>query len=154
MMTLRKRKAAVAVLAAVVFWTGVTVPLNDARGQNAAVGATGADLRQKARARVKPAEDVVTLLEQRVQGIEPLTPSFVQLQARWRRRLAEARIDATDDSAARVRAAEQCVQQSRAMLAILDERRKAGADVTFVEVSQGTYEVADAEYLLATTQGR
>jgi hypothetical protein len=74
MMTLRKGKAAVAVLAAVTFLgAGVIVAWNDARGQNAAAGAMGDELRQKAQARVKAAEDVVARIEKRIQGqAEPL----------------------------------------------------------------------------------
>ena len=154
-MTVRKAKTAVALAAVTLLATGVIVRMNDARGQNAPARAPGTELGQKAQARVKAAENVLTSLEKRIEGqAEPFTPSFIELLARCHRRLAEARIEATDDPAARVRAAEQYLEQSRRTLAMLEARRKVGADVTYVEVALGTYEVADAEYLLVKMQER
>ena len=154
MLTLRKGKAAAVVLATVTFLVaGVIVRWDDARGGNPpAAGAMGAELRQKAEARVRAAESLLTRLEQRRQANEPLTPAFVEFRGAAQRRLAEARIDATDDPAARVRAAEQNVQQCRDMLAVLEQRK--AQDVSFVQIAQGEYYVADAEYLLAKMQGR
>ena len=151
-MTSDKGKAAVAVLAAVTFFgMGVVVALDDARGQDGAAGATaGADLREKAQARVRAAEKVLDALEARLQGGDVITPSFLDLQAGWMRRLAEARLDATDDPAARARATEQYAQQCRDMLAILERRR--GQDVSNVQRAQGEYHLADAEYVLAKMQ--
>jgi hypothetical protein len=153
MITLTKGRAAVAVLAVVTFLgTGAVVTSDDARGQNAAASATGAHVREKAQARARAAEKVLAALEARVQAGDAITVAFLDLQAGWMRRLAEARIDATDDSAARVRAAEQHVQKCRDMQAML-ERRK-GQDVSNVQLAQGEYHLADAEYLLAKMQGK
>ena len=153
MMTLGKHSAAVAVLAAViVFGTGVGVTLDVARGQAAAPAAAGAALREKAVARVRAAEKVLAVLEQRVQAGEALTPAVLELQGRSMRRLADARIDAADDAAGRVRAAEQYVQQCRDMLAMLERRR--GQDVTGFQMAQAECDLADAEYMLAKAQGK
>lgn len=101
---------------------------------------------------MQAAEKVLTALGQRIQAGEALTPAVLELQGRSMRRLADARIDAADDAAGRVRAAEQYVQQCRDMLAMLERRR--GQDVTSVQMAQGECDLADAEYMLAKAQGK
>jgi hypothetical protein len=149
MMHWKKGTTALAVLAVVASCgTGVILTFNNAQGHQAAKEPVAADIQQKAQARVQAAENVLTFIDKRIEaGAEPLTPSFIELRGRAQRRLAEAQIDAAADTAARRRAAERYVQQSRESLAQLEKRM--GQDVTQFGLAQARYEVADAEYLLA-----
>jgi hypothetical protein len=117
-----------------------------------APAAAKAAVRERAAARVRAAEDLLELLRQREQAGEAVTVALMDLKAAAQRRLAEARIDATDVPAERIRAAEEYVGQARQMLEVLQQRRQAGADVTRLETAQGACSLADAEYLLAKLQ--
>jgi RNA polymerase sigma factor (sigma-70 family) len=152
MMTWTKLKAAALVVAAAsIVGTGTAVTINRVSAQNASsVPGASPAVRAAAANRVAAAEKVIALLEQRLAAGEPYTPEFTALIATAHRNLAAARIDAADNTAARVRAAEQYVQQCHDALAILERRR--GQDITAVGVAQGAYHLADAEYLLATLQ--
>ena len=160
MMTWTKVKAVAAVLAvASVLGTGVVVSVQRASaqqgtgvrtvtGSQGGAGAAVAAVREKAAARVVAAERVVYALDQeREVGNPPLTASFVDLYGGGLRRLAEARIEAEADPAARVKAAEAYVQRCGELCDLL--KKRAGQDVTMVQLQQGAYYLADAELLLA-----
>jgi hypothetical protein len=158
MMTWTKIKTAAAILAvASLVGTGAVLTVNRARAQGPAAAAAArpsnaAQVRQAATARVLAAEKLVAWMDQEINpGQIPLTPDFVERALSAGRRLAEARVDAApDDFPARVRAAEEYVRHCRTMLDLLGRRK--GQDVTQVQVSQGAYYLADAEYLLAKLQ--
>lgn len=156
MMTLAKLKTLAAIfLIASALGTGLFMNLQrGARAQNQPVAASsdGSLLRQRAAARVQAAQQTVDALRQRAQAREPLTPTFVELQALAERRLVEAQIDATDDPAARAQIVQKYVQQCRDTLAMLNARMRARTDVSEVQVAQSTYHLADAEYILARLQ--
>ena len=146
MMTLAKAKtAAVVAIVACVVGTSAFVTMNGARAQN--VPAPAADLRALADARVQAARKVIEMLDRQIQSGQPLTPSLVELKGTALRRLAEARIDASPDPAARLRAAEEYVQQSRDLHNLLDRRQNM--DVSAIQLSHSAYHVVDAEYFLA-----
>jgi RNA polymerase sigma factor (sigma-70 family) len=156
MMTLTKLKTVAAVAAvASLLTTGLFITIN--RGahaqdsQRAAVGNRDAGLRELAAARVQAAQELLATLDQRERAGDPMTSDFVDLKMTTLRRLVDARIDAADGHAARLRAAEQYVQQCRDLLGILKQR--LGNDVTRVGIAQGAYQLADAEYLLAKLHG-
>jgi RNA polymerase sigma factor (sigma-70 family) len=154
MMTFAKIKTVAAILFITsALGTGVFIATQQgvqAQDQaNVAAGPTPTQLRQRAEARVQAAQEVVAALDARARANEPLLPPFVELRAMANRRLTEARIDATDDLAARFRFAEQHVQQCRDTLAMLKLRMGAGGDVSSVQVAQMGYHLADAEYLVA-----
>ena len=157
MMTLAKIKTIAAILlVATAVGSGLfVVTQRGARAQNQSAGqariAPG-QLSQHAAARVQAAQQVVDALNSRAQAREPLTPTFVELQAMAERRLVEAQMDATDDPAARSKIAEQHLQQCRDTLAMLKNRMQARTDVSDVQVAQEAYHLADAEYLLAKLQ--
>jgi hypothetical protein len=114
----------------------------------AALGDNGAErLRDKAIARVRAAEKLLDKLEQRQEADEALTPSFVELKAAAQRRLADARIDASEDAESRIREAEEYVSACRKMVGLLNALHETGGDVTSVQVAQAAYYLADAEYL-------
>ena len=162
MMTWTKVKVAAAVVAvASVVGTGtaVTVSRGTAKAQDraelaAAQGGGAALVREKAAERVKYAEQVLVHLNARLQAGEAQTPTFIELQTASLRRLAEARIDATNDRNAQIKAVEEYVRGVRETATILQKRFDAGVDVSRVQVAQGQYHVADAEYLLAKLQAR
>ena len=158
MMTWTQIKAVAAVVLIVcALGGGVVLTTRHVRAQgvkqNAAQAASPpGPLADKLAARVIAAREVVDALEQRAQAREPLTPAFIELQAVAKRRLAEAQIEATNDSAARLRIAQQLVKESRDYLNILEQRKAARTDVSDVQVAQWSYHLADAEYLLAKLQ--
>jgi len=160
MMTWTKVKAVAAVLAvASVLGTGVAVSVQRASaqgtgavravtGSQAGAGAAVAAVRERAAARVVAAERVVYALNQEREVTNtPLTASFVDLYGGGLKRLAEARIEAEADPAARVKAAEAYVQRMGELCDLL--KKRAGQDVTMVQLQQGAYYLADAELLLA-----
>jgi hypothetical protein len=129
---------------------GVGAMIMSSRAQAAAPAAEG-ELREKSAARVKAAEQLVESLQAELNvGNVALTPYFVETKLIAGRRLAEARMEAADDRNARLRAAEQYVEQCRDMLKILASRK--WQNVTASGVVQGKYFLADAEYLLAKVQ--
>jgi len=158
MMTWTKIKAIAAVVL-LAFAVGggvvVTTRLVGAQGlkQNVAQAAPPAGTEaDKLTARVTAAQEVVDALQRREQEREPLTPTFIELRAVSRRRLAEAQIEATNDPAARLRIAQQYAKESRDYLQVLINRMMARTDVSSLQVAQWKYHLADAEYLLAKLQ--
>jgi len=140
-------------LASVVFATmmagaGALVMVN--RVGAAAPTPAEKEVGERAAARVAAAEQWVLRLQKEADvGNVPLTPSFVEIKSGAQRRLAEARMDAAvGDSAARLRAAEEYVDRSKAMVRTL-ELRKGNDPPSGEVVLQAKYFLADAEYLLA-----
>jgi RNA polymerase sigma factor (sigma-70 family) len=156
MMTWTKIKAVAAVLAiASILGTGAVVTMTRAPAQAQArapvAPAPGAaQVPERAAARIAAAEKLLAALDQEMNvGNVPLTTSFVDLRGTAGRRLAEARVEAAgNDGVARSAAAEEYVRQCRAMLDLLNKRK--GQDVTLVQLRQGEYHLADAEYFLAS----
>ena len=130
---------------------GAVLSTDRARAQQVArpVGEdqAGAVLREKAAARVRAAERVVDELQAELDtGNTPLTEWFIEHDATARRRLAEARIDASADSKEHVRAVEQYLLQCRARLELL--RNRKGQDPIKTGLRLAEYHIADAEYWL------
>jgi RNA polymerase sigma factor (sigma-70 family) len=150
-----KTVAAVMTLAAIL-GTGAVVSMTRAPAQaqsRAGIAPpNGGQVVERAAARVAAAEKLVAALDMEMNvGNVPLTTSFVELRGAAQRRLAEARVEAAgNDGAARSAAAEDYVRQCRVMLELLNKRK--GQDVTLVQLRQGEYHLADAEYFLAKLQ--
>src|SRR5437762_6616645 len=102
-----KLRGVAVVIGMLMLGAGAVVTLNRARAE---APAADGSVREKAAARVTAAVKVTELFqaEQDV-GNVALTPSFVELKSVAARRLAEARIESTDDLSERIRAAEQYV---------------------------------------------
>jgi RNA polymerase sigma factor (sigma-70 family) len=157
MMTWTKIKTVAAILAvASILGTGAVVGVRRGVAQAASdtprvAAAGGAALHQKALDRVKAAEKLMQILDDQLfVGSAPMSPALVELRGAAARRLAEARVDAAENHQARVNAAEQYVQQCRKMLDVLNLRKEQ--DVAMVQLRQGEYHLADAEYYLAQVQ--
>jgi hypothetical protein len=120
-------------------------------GTRGAAGAAlvGADLQKLRQARVEAARDVVAELEKRMEAGEAVTPTFIDLLAESRKRLAEAEVAAAAGQRDRIAAAQRYVERSRETLDLVQARFQAGVDVSRVQVSQAKYRLADAECTLA-----
>src|SRR5689334_14281666 len=100
-------------------------------------------LHDLALARVDAAAKVVDALQQSAAQGEPLTPTFLQMQSDWSRRLFEARLAAAADQGARIAAAQEYLDRSRHSLAI------GMSDIGPLSASCAQYDIADAEYRVA-----
>lgn len=132
---------------------GLAFSAHALRGQQqpAAPPANGAqaNLRELYQERLEAARDVVTVLEQRLEAGEALTPTMVALQIEAYRHVAQAEADATGDKAGRIAAAGRYVRRCEQVVNILDTRHKAGVDVSSLQVKQAQYHLADAKVMLA-----
>jgi hypothetical protein len=91
------------------------------------------------------AADVLKGLNERMEAGEAMTPSFADLMFEWSRRVHDAQIAAAPAKDLRVKAAQEHLARVRDLHRTLEQRFRAGLDVSRVQVAQATYYLREAE---------
>jgi hypothetical protein len=100
------------------------------------------------------AREVWTSLKQRLDADEALTPELVELQFQASRRLCEAEKEVDASKPAALKALRAHLDRAKALYTLLDQRFKAGLDVSRVQVSQAAYYVEEAKLWLVRAEAK
>jgi uncharacterized Zn finger protein len=95
------------------------------------------------------ARDVVKALEERTEAGEAMTPAFIELMSAASRRLCFAEEATAADKDAWAKALKDHLDRAKALHAMLDQRFRAGLDVSRVQLAQAKYSLSEAELWVA-----
>ena len=98
------------------------------------------------------AADVFKALGERMEAGEPLTPTFTELMFEWSRRAHNAQVAAAPAKDLRIKAAQEHLARVRDLHRVVEQRFRAGLDVSRVQVAQATYYLREAELWLLQAQ--
>jgi hypothetical protein len=100
------------------------------------------------------ASDVLKALNERIGAGEALTPSFAELMFEWSRRVHNAQVAAAPAKDLRLKSAQEHLARVRDLHRIIEQRFRAGLDVSRVQVAQATYYLREAEmWVMQAQQG-
>jgi hypothetical protein len=100
------------------------------------------------------AADVLQALSQRMEAGEALTPGFAESIFEWSRRVHGAQVVAAPARDLRIKAAQEHLARVRDLRLTLEQRFRAGLDVSRVQVAQATYYLREAELWVIQAQAQ
>jgi hypothetical protein len=95
------------------------------------------------------ARETIKALQERTDAGEAMTPAFIDLLSDASRRLCLAEEAVAADNVSRTKPLNDHLDRAKKLHAMLDQRYRAGIDVSRVQLSQAKYSVSEAELWIA-----